>query len=283
MDEWFIHAGILETASFIYVLVSHAQFCDQFLNLFEPAVKGDLITLDQPADTTLQRCLFIQRCRLWHVGDAETVLISGKVYRLSDEVCRLSAFAVFQTVCNAKLRPMKTRESGFSLIELMVTVAIVVILAVLAMPSFQTLLLGRQIEAAADTLASDFRFARSEAVKRTNRVTICTSSNGTSCTGAGGLWIEGWIVFVDEDGDGAVDADDVVVRVQDAMTGILSIAAADGTSRSHFVFQSSGWSQSASQTFLVKPIGSSGVAARLLCISNKGRPGIRAKGETTCA
>jgi type IV fimbrial biogenesis protein FimT len=178
---------------------------------------------------------------------------------------------------------MKTRQSGFTLVEMMVTVSIVVVIAALAVPGFHTMLLGRQIETAADTLASDFRFSRSEAVKRTNRVTICASSNGTSCTGAGAFWKEGWLVFVDEDGDGVIDAEDVIVRVQDAMPGILSIADTDGTSRPHFVFQSSGWSQSASQKFLVTPSGSSGVAARLLCISNKGRPGIRAKGETTCA
>ena len=178
---------------------------------------------------------------------------------------------------------MKTRQSGFSLVELMVTLAIVVVLTVLAVPSFQSMLLGRRVAAAADTLASDFRFARSEAIKRTNRVTICASSNGTSCTGTGGLWKDGWIIFVDENGNGAWNTGDVILRVQDAMQGVASIAATDGTSRPHFVFQPTGWSQSADQSFFITPVGSSGVAARLLCISNKGRPGVRAKGDTSCS
>jgi type IV fimbrial biogenesis protein FimT len=131
-------------------------------------------------------------------------------------------------------------------------------------------------------LVSDFRYARSEAIKRTNRVTICPSVTGTSCTGTGGLWKNGWIVFVDEDGDGAVDAGDVVLRVQDALPGITSIAALDGSSAYRFVFEATGWSKIASQTFWVTPIVNSS-ARRLVCVSNKGRAAIRPKDATSCA
>ncbi len=175
---------------------------------------------------------------------------------------------------------MKIQQSGFTLIELMVTLAVVVVLTVLAVPSFQTMLAARRVDAAADMLVSDFRFARSESVKRTNRVTICASSNGTSCTGTGALWKDGWIVFLDENANGAVDGDDVVVRVQEALTGISAIAASDGTSATNFVFQPTGWSQSATQTFIVTP--GSGSGTRLICVSIKGRAALRAKGETTC-
>lgn len=176
---------------------------------------------------------------------------------------------------------MKTQQSGFTLIELMITVAIVVILAVLAVPSFQGLLAGRRVDATADMLVSDFRFARSEAIKRTNQVTICTSVNGTSCTGAGGLWRNGWIVFVDENAGGTVDTGDVIIRVQEALAGLSSIAASDGTARVNFVFQSTGWSQSASQSFIVTP--NSGSGTRLVCVSNKGRAALRAKGVSACS
>lgn len=181
---------------------------------------------------------------------------------------------------------MNTRQSGFTLVELLVTLSIVVILASMAVPGFQTMLVQRRIDSVADTLASDFRYARSEAVKRTTKVTLCASSNGTSCTGTGALWKDGWIVFVDDAAggtDGIVDAGDAVLRVQDALPGIASIAQSDGTSsRFQFVFQATGWAQSASQTFLITPAGSSGVTARLVCISNKGRAAIRTKGTLTC-
>lgn len=181
---------------------------------------------------------------------------------------------------NGTVAFMKIRQSGFTLIELMVTVAIAVLLTSLALPGFQSMLVGRRVDAAADMLVSDFRFARSEAIKRTNQVTICASSNGTSCTGAGALWRDGWIVFVDENAGGTVDGNDIVMRVQEALTGISAIAASDGTARANFVFQSTGLTQSASQTFIVTPSTGSGV--RLICVSNKGRAALRAKGETTC-
>lgn len=178
---------------------------------------------------------------------------------------------------------MKIFQTGFTLIELLVTLTIVVVLTVLAMPGFQSLLVARRLEAATDTLASDFRYARSEAIKRTNRVTICTSTNGNSCSGSSGIWKDGWIVFVDEDGDGTVDTGEAVLRVQDSLSGITSIASTSPVNdRRWFVFQTTGWSQAASQTFLVTPSGNTGVAARLVCISNKGRAAIRAKGVTSC-
>ena len=200
---------------------------------------------------------------------------------MSVELDRLSEGVGMSRAVNASLRGMKHSQSGFTLVELMVTVAIGVVLASLAVPGFQTMLSGRQVESAIDTLASDFRYARSEAIRRTNRVTICASSNGTSCTEAGGLWRDGWIIFVDDNGDSTVDAGEDIVRVQGTLPGIAAIAATNGTSRSSFVFQPTGWAQSASQTFLVTPSGSG--TARLLCISNKGRPGIRPKGDTSCS
>lgn len=190
------------------------------------------------------------------------------------------------TLCQhgANLRPMKMQQAGFTLVELMVTLTIVVVLTSMAVPGFQTMLVGHRLETAADTLASDFRFARAEAVKRSAQVSICASNSGTACTGSGGLWKEGWIVFVDDDGDGVFETGDEIVRVQDAFSGIASIASASpGSDRQFFVFQPTGWSQAASQTFLVTPAGSSGVAARLVCISNKGRAAIRAKGAASCS
>lgn len=203
-------------------------------------------------------------------------------YRLSDDIRRPSVTDASYAAKVDKLPPMKSRQYGFTLVELLVTIAVVMVLTVLAVPSFQTFLAGRQIEATADTLVSDFRYARSEAVKRANRVTICPSITGSSCTGSGGLWKNGWIVFVDEDGDGTVDVGDVVLRVQDALPGIASIAAANGTSRYQFVFQPTGWSQAASETLWVTPSVSSS-SPRLVCVSNKGRAAIRPKGTASCA
>jgi type IV fimbrial biogenesis protein FimT len=105
---------------------------------------------------------------------------------------------------------------GFGLVELMVVVAIVVILTMIALPSYQHLIQLNRLTSDTNTLLSAFNLARNEAVARGRPVTVCASANGTACDGPGtGDWSNGWIVFTDYDPAGQVDAGsgDVVLRV----------------------------------------------------------------------
>ena len=92
------------------------------------------------------------------------------------------------------------KHSGFTLIELMITLAIVGILLTLGVPSLKTFMQGNQLIASSNELISALHVARSEAIKLNSRVSICESSNGTSCSNTGS-WKNGWIVFVDFDGN----------------------------------------------------------------------------------
>ena len=92
----------------------------------------------------------------------------------------------------------KSHNTGFTLIEMIVTVAIVAILSSMAAPSFRGMLESNRATAEANELVSGLLLARSEALKRSNNVTLCTSTDQASCAGNGVQnFSEGWIVFQD--------------------------------------------------------------------------------------
>lgn len=91
---------------------------------------------------------------------------------------------------------MLNRNSGFTLIELMVTLAVTAIVLSIAIPSFNSMVLDNRSLALGGELASAINFARAEAVKRSSKVSICPSLNGEVCLGADD-WAKGWIVFTD--------------------------------------------------------------------------------------
>lgn len=179
---------------------------------------------------------------------------------------------------------MKHFQFGLTLIELMVTIAIVGLLASLAVPSFRTMLVNRSVQSAADALVGDMRLARSEALKRSTRTSICRSSNGTNCAAGVGSWSDGWLVFVDMNANGTVDTGDDVIKVQQALPNIASILAPVASSTLPiFKYEPTGWAKAASLTLIVTPAGSvPSDSTRLICISINGRPALRPRGTSSC-
>jgi len=89
------------------------------------------------------------------------------------------------------------RGAGFTMIEMMVTVGIAAILASIAIPSFIDFVrLGRLRSQTSDFVAS-LSFARSEAIRRGNLVTVCASGGSTTQCSSTANWSQGWIVFSD--------------------------------------------------------------------------------------
>lgn len=105
---------------------------------------------------------------------------------------------------------------GFTIIELLIAVLVAAILLALASPSFTTLTMNKRITTQANELVSSLALARSEALKRVERVTVCRSANGTSCAGSGG-WHQGWIVFNDRDNDAQVDGGEPIIKAVSAL------------------------------------------------------------------
>jgi type IV fimbrial biogenesis protein FimT len=95
------------------------------------------------------------------------------------------------------------RGRGFTLIELITTLAVAGILVTLAVPSFTEVIKNNRLITQTNDFVTALNLARSEAIRRSDRVTVCKSTDEASCS-AGGGWDQGWIVFHDVNGDGVV-------------------------------------------------------------------------------
>jgi type IV fimbrial biogenesis protein FimT len=199
-----------------------------------------------------------------------------------------STCAVILPVSKAKRARRFFVYQGFTLIELMVTIAIVAILVTFAAPSFQRTIAQNAINSAISTLSSDINFARSEALKRGLSVTLCpTNSTNDACKDTG-EWQDGWIIFLDRNGNNdrsttSADAE-TILRVQQNLSGGLIINEVSSAVKS-IRFDRTG-SPTNGRSLKINASGlSSGDqtdTGRALCVTTVGRTRITAVGTQTC-
>lgn len=142
---------------------------------------------------------------------------------------------------------MKTdHENGFTLIELMVAVSVLAIVLGIGVPGFQELIQNNRITTQANEFVAALNFARSEAIKRGIRITLCRSSDGSNCSDSGN-WDQGWIVFVDTNNNASVDGGEPILKVYSSLRA--STLSGNTNVAGYVSYVSSGFTQLTSGAF----------------------------------
>lgn len=158
-------------------------------------------------------------------------------------------------------------QIGFTLPEVLITLAILAILLTVAAPAMKSMIASQRISSIAQEVHASFMLARSEAVKRRTSVSLCKTINGTACSTGGNDWDTGWLIFTDADSDGSLEAGDELIRVFEALPDEVSLIWNQGNDAG---FDGRGQSRLAG-TFTLCESTPSGDEARQLVLSLTGR------------
>ncbi|GMR21463.1 MAG: Tfp pilus assembly protein FimT/FimU [Gammaproteobacteria bacterium] len=123
--------------------------------------------------------------------------------------------------CRARARaPCLSNCGGFTIMELLSTLSIAATISTL---SFSVLGLVEKTRITVETnkLIASLHMARSESIKRGERVTVCQTPDGLDC-GRSDRWEDGWIVFADPNNNRYVDPGEDVITVEPSMADSYS-------------------------------------------------------------
>lgn len=144
---------------------------------------------------------------------------------------------------------------GFTLVELMVTIAVAAILISIAVPSMTDATLSGKLSASANDLVAGVAVGRSEAIKRNAVASMCVSSDGSSC-GSGG-WEQGWIIL----------SGSTVIQKHDAAPNGFKVTS----SATRIDFQPSGVGSTQATLTVCRATPSVGSQERVVTVSATGR------------
>ena len=179
------------------------------------------------------------------------------------------------------------RRGGFTLVELMVTVAVAALLLGLGAPSFLRALGRHAIMAQAEELQDAVRIGRNEAMKRSGPVVLCRTEaiSPGHCAGTPGDW-RTWLLFADVGRSGAFAAGDPILRQHVDVSGSMTVSSETSAIR----FESTGIAHADNGAAAIV-LGPAGGAAdtpatdralrRQVCINPRGEVAI-VEGEATC-
>ena len=131
-------------------------------------------------------------------------------------VTKLSSFP-----CGSSL---PVRSAAFTLIELVVTLAIAALIVGVGLPAFHDWLAAVQLADHAKQIAESMTRARTEAIRRGHRVNLCKAPDRRQCINRGG-WDAGYIVYVDVNRDGQLSGDESILAIEGRAPPGITVAA----------------------------------------------------------
>ena len=158
-------------------------------------------------------------------------------------------------------------KRAFTLVEAMVVITLIAIFAALAVPSYRALVQNNRVVTMSSEFTIAFHYARSEAIRRGEGVSVCASANTsqTSC-GTADNWTNGWIVFVDSDENGVLASTNDRIQVHAGLAAGASVT----TTSPRVTFDSTGFAASGISNFTLAASGCTGNNGRQLAISSTG-------------
>ncbi len=180
-------------------------------------------------------------------------------------------------------KPTQRATEGLTLIELMIVLAIFGVLLFAGVPAFHRALQKSRVESEAHRLMRAIIFTRSEALRRNTPVSMCPSAMAeTGRAECAGVYASGWIVFENRDGDRVVDAEDVVIRIFEALPPGFRLTNRAGTrNASEILSYKPDGTSGRTRTLLVCAATGDSIAPKSVILSNVGRPRL-ATGWGTC-
>ena len=181
-----------------------------------------------------------------------------------------------EMMLHSSFSPPHIRDQGVTLIELLTVIAIVAILAAIGVPSFQETIVRNRMAAQSNEFLSALNFARSEAIKRGHSVTLCRSTNATSCASTGG-WESGWLAFSDPNGNGTMDTGDASIRVWVALSAGFTLKGNTGVAGT-IRYDARGMAQNTGHLLMCKSSQINGARAIIVTTA---RPRVSYSGDQT--
>jgi type IV fimbrial biogenesis protein FimT len=178
----------------------------------------------------------------------------------------------------------KKHATGYTLIELMAVLAIASTLLVVAIPMFRTQVQNSQMSAAATDLLSTFMAAKAQAIGRNFPVKVCVSNNAADsddldCAETG-RWEDGWLTFVDENGNSDLDTGEEIIQVHPPLAEKItartrSDLSGAGTLKNSVTYRGNGLTDlTATRELFICDTGKYRVSARVLIVSILGKASI---------